>query len=80
MIDNYSSFDNYYALVTKYEATKYLDIQKIYHLVSINKNGVWIKESYSDQIRIINAKKIEDNYLIDVSIKFLNKDFDLLKE
>ena len=67
------------ALVTKYEATKARYSKDVDHLVSINKNGVWIKESYSDQIRIINAKKIEDNYLIDVSIKILNKDFDLLK-
>ena len=67
------------ALVTKYEATKARYSKDVDHLVSINKNGVWIKESYSDQIRITNAKKIEDNYLIDVSIKILNKDFELLK-
>ena len=60
-------------MVKTYESIKSNHSSYIDHLVSINKNGVWIKEDSLNERRIINAKKIVDNNLIDATILILDK-------
>tara|TARA_Y100000591_G_scaffold327630_1_gene352505 strand:+ start:3122 stop:4207 length:1086 start_codon:yes stop_codon:yes gene_type:complete len=55
-------------MVKQYEYTKAKYSRDIDHLVSINKNGVWIKETIENSSRIIEAEKLEDNFLINVSV------------
>ena len=43
------------------------------HLVSINKNGVWIKEKSEDEIKMIYAKKLQGEFLYKLSIYYFNK-------
>ncbi len=62
------------SMVKYYEETKAKYSKDVDHLVSINKNGVWIKEIYKDNLRIITAKKVEKNFLLDVSIYELDKE------
>lgn len=52
----------------KADYSKYVD-----HLVSINQNGVWIKELEKDGLRIVNAKNLNINFLEDVSIYMLDE-------
>ena len=51
-----------------YEKTKSNYSRDIDHLVTFNKNGLWIREKLDDKQRIISAKKPSGNNLIDVSI------------
>ncbi len=58
-----SSFSKYYE-ITKSNYSRDID-----HLVTFNKNGLWIKENLtSERNRIIYAKKIENQKLIDLQI------------
>ena len=63
---NYLSFKNNFTDDNKY-------------LAVINENGLWIKDEINDTIIITNAKKIESNFLVNVSISILNKDFQLIE-
>ena len=63
---NYLSFKNNFTDDNKY-------------LAVINENGLWIKDEIDDSIIITNAKKIESNFLVNVSISILNKDFQLIE-
>ena len=49
------------------------------HLVTFNKNGLWIKENIKNQNinRIISASKIDGFNLNDVTIFHLDKQFNL---
>ena len=48
-----------------YEETKSNYSKDINHLVSFNRNGLWIKENIKSKQRIINASKLMDsNYLM----------------
>ena len=69
-------------LAKYYEKTKSNYSRDIDHLITYNKNGLWIKENLGNQNRIISANKIgiENKELIDVKIFNLNKDFNLLEE
>jgi lipopolysaccharide export system permease protein len=61
-----------------YEKTKSDYSKDIDHLISFNKNGLWIKETLdTKEERIVYAKKAKNNYLEDVTIFFFNKDFKL---
>ncbi len=60
-----------------YEKTKSQYARDIDHLVSFNKNGLWIKENINGEERIITAKKPEGKNLIDVKIFHFNKNFSL---
>ena len=60
-------------MVKSYENIKSNHSSYIDHLVSINKNGVWIKENNINERRIINAKKIINNNLIEATILVLNQ-------
>tara|TARA_B110000467_G_C18303436_1_gene472977 strand:+ start:321 stop:1394 length:1074 start_codon:yes stop_codon:yes gene_type:complete len=49
------------------------------YLAVITKNGIWIKDEINDSINIINAERLEDEFLIDVSITRFNKNYDILE-
>ena len=66
-------------LIKYYETEKALYSKDVDHLVSINKNGVWIKEIDEYGYKIINANKLEKNVLKDVSIYVFKNNHKLLK-
>ncbi len=57
-----------------YEKTKSQYARDIDHLVNFNRNGLWIKENLNNGQRIVTAKKLEENNLIDVEIFHFNKE------
>ncbi len=62
----------------------YLDIKNNYslddkYLAVINQNGLWIKDIIDSETYIINATKIEEDTIKNVTISVYNKNFDLLK-
>ncbi len=67
------------SMIKYYEKTKSQYSKDIEHLVSINKNGVWIKEKINKNLRIITAKQITNVHLIDVTIYELDKDYKISK-
>tara|TARA_B100001057_G_scaffold430643_1_gene457517 strand:- start:17414 stop:18505 length:1092 start_codon:yes stop_codon:yes gene_type:complete len=58
-------------MVKYYEKTKSNYSKDTDHLVTINRNGVWIKESKGENLYIINADRLENNNLINVSINVM---------
>ena len=63
---------------------KYLDIKKNYtndnkYLATITENGLWIKDESEKKINFINAKNFSLNFLENVDIIQLDKDFNFLK-
>ena len=61
----------------------YLDIKNNYtndakYLASITENGIWIKDEINNEIIFVNAKKIEQDNLVNVEIIKLNQDFEYL--
>ena len=60
-----------------YEKTKSNYSRDIDHLVTFNKNGLWIKENYNNKQRIISAVKPENFELIDVVIFHLDKNYNI---
>lgn len=64
-----------------YEKTKSNYSRDIDHLITFNKNGLWIKEKISsNKFRIINADKPENYKLINVKIFHLNEKSNLLEK
>ena len=63
---NYLSFKNNFT-----EDNKYLAV--------INENGLWIKDEMDGMVNIINAEKIEKNFLKNVSISQLDNDYNTVK-
>ncbi len=63
-----------------YEKTKSNYSRDIDHLVTFNKNGLWIKENLPMRQRIISASKPEDFNLLDVTIFHLDKKSNLLEK
>jgi len=62
----------------------YLELKSPYttdnkYLAVITNNGLWIKDVVEDKILMINASKIQDNYIVDVYISEFNKDFEILR-
>jgi lipopolysaccharide export system permease protein len=49
------------------------------YLAVITENGLWIKDEIENKINIINANKVDNQFLLGVSITQLNKNFDVLK-
>ena len=47
------------------------------YLAVITKNGLWIKDLIEGKVRIVNASKIDEHFLIDVFISEFNEDYDL---
>ncbi len=61
-------------MVKYYEKTKSNYSKDTDHLVTINRNGVWIKEAKKNNLYIINAEGLENNHLIDVSISVISEE------
>ena len=62
----------------------YLDLKTNYtkdgkYLAVITKNGLWIKDVIDDRILIINAVKVDQNFLIDAYISEFNEEFRIKK-
>jgi lipopolysaccharide export system permease protein len=62
----------------------YLDLKNNFsndnkYLSVVTENGLWIKDEVNDSINIINAEKLIENSLINVSINQFDKDFDLIR-
>ena len=66
-------------MVKYYEKTKSNYSKDTDHLVTINRNGVWIKETKKDDLYVINADRLENNHLIDVSINIISSQ-NIIKE
>jgi len=49
------------------------------YLAVITENGLWIKDQINNNINIINANKVDNEFLVDVSIVQFNKDFKILR-
>ncbi len=49
------------------------------YLAVITDNGLWIKDEIDNVINIINADKISDNFLVNISITQFDKKFDLIQ-
>ena len=49
------------------------------YLAVINENGLWIKDEINDNINIINASKVNNDFLLNVSITRFNKDFNVIE-
>ena len=63
---------------------QYLKIKNNYttdskYLAVITKNGLWIKDNSENGTVIVNADKIENNHLFNLSITKLNKEFEIEK-
>ncbi len=63
-----------------YEKTKSNFSRDIDHLVTFNKNGLWIKENIDNGQRIISARKPDGYFLIDVTIFHLDKQSNLINK
>ena len=55
---------------------KYSDDNK--YLAVITENGLWIKDEINQNINIINANKVENEFLLNVSIVQFNENFEIL--
>ena len=49
------------------------------YLAVVTENGLWIKDEIDDVINIINADRINKNFLMNVSITQFNKKFELIQ-
>ena len=49
------------------------------YLAVITENGLWIKDEINENINIINASKVKNEFLLNVSITRFNKDFDIVE-
>ena len=49
------------------------------YLAVITENGLWIKDEINDNINIINARKVNNEFLLNVSITRFSKDFNLVE-
>ncbi len=62
----------------------YLELKNNYsaddkYLAVITKNGLWIKDNLDGEINIINALKIEDEFLINTFITQFDKNYEVIK-
>ena len=49
------------------------------YLAVITENGLWIKDEINNDINIINANKVNNEFLLDVSITRFNKNFNVIE-
>lgn len=68
-----SSLKSYY-LELKF---KYTEDGK--YLAVVTNNGLWIKDIVDDKVYIVNASKINENFLIDAFISEFDKDYNVLR-
>ena len=62
----------------------YIDLKTNYtqdgkYLAVINKNGLWIKDIVGENTLLINASKIEQNFIVDAYISEFDNDFKIVK-
>ena len=67
------------SLIKYYETQKAQYSRDVDHLISINKNGVWIKEFDTLGYKIINAEKLNNKTLEKISIYIFDNSHTLLK-
>ena len=67
-------------MVKYYEQTKSLYSRDIDHLVTINKNGLWIKENTDYGYRIISADKTRNEILENITIFNLDNNYNLTEK
>ena len=63
-----------------YERTKSNYSKDIDHLVTFNKNGLWIKENLNIGKRIISAEEMKDKNLVNISILHLTEKNDFIEK
>ena len=63
-----------------YEKTKSNYSRDIDHLVTFNKNGLWIKENLKSSFRIITAAKPDGKNLLDVTIFHIDENSSLIEK
>jgi lipopolysaccharide export system permease protein len=68
------------AMSKYYEKIKANYSRDIDHLITFNKNGLWIKENLTIGQRIISASKLQNKTLTDVIIYNFNEDYTLLEK
>ncbi len=66
-------------LIKYYETEKAQYAEDVEHLVSINKNGVWIKDNNEFNYKIISAESLDGETLKKLSIYIFNNNHKLLK-
>ncbi len=66
-------------LVKYYENERARHSVDLDHLISVNKNGVWIKEIDENGYKIINAEKLEGDLLQSISIYIFDDDNNVIK-
>ena len=49
------------------------------YLAVITRNGLWIKDEINESINIVNAGKVADKFLLNVSITKFNKNFEIME-
>ena len=49
------------------------------YLAVITENGLWIKDEINNNINLVNSIKVDNEFLLDVSITQFNKDFKILR-
>ena len=67
-------------MVKYYELTKAQYSRDIDHLVSINKNGLWMKENTTSGYQIITADETRNDRIKNISVFKLDKDFKITKK
>ena len=68
------------SLVKYYEKTKSNYARDIDHLVTFNKNGLWIKENITNGERVVTAKQPSENNISEVEIFELDKNFNIKRQ
>ena len=73
----------YYGLSSKLKFL-YLELKNTHsndnkYLAVVKESGLWIKDEINDKIYIINANRIENDYLINVSINEFDNTFNLIR-
>ena len=66
-------------LIKYYETEKATHARDVVHLISINKNGIWIKEVDETGYKIISAENIENDILKNISIFVFDNSSNVLK-
>ena len=66
-------------LIKYYETEKAQYARDVDHLISINRNGVWIKENSNLGYNIINAELLKGEYLKKISVYNFDKNHKLIK-
>ena len=67
------------ALIKHYEIEKAQHARDVDHLISVNKNGLWIKEIDNFGYKIISADRVDEKNLKSISIYFFDADNKILK-